>query len=122
MRSWLPGPIGGILWFGVDDAASSVYFPVYAGVTDVPHAYRQGTGGYHDVTFDAAFWVFNLVANYAYTRYNIIHPEIRAKQTEMEWNFLQETKEIDAKAAELVKTDPEGAVAMLTDYSVKAGN
>ena len=29
-RSWLPDEIGGILWFGVDDAASSVYFPMYS--------------------------------------------------------------------------------------------
>lgn len=26
-RSWLPDAVGGILWFGVDDAASTVYFP-----------------------------------------------------------------------------------------------
>jgi dipeptidase len=75
-----------------------------------------------EFTLESAFWVFNMVSNYAYTRYSVIHPEIREKQTAMEWNFLQETKELDAKAAELAKTDPDGAVAMLTDYSVKAGN
>ena len=31
-RAWLPDPIGGVLWFGVDDTYSTVYFPVYAGV------------------------------------------------------------------------------------------
>jgi dipeptidase len=121
-RSWLPDPVGGIHWFGVDDAASTVFVPMYCSITKVPEAYAVGNGSMMEFTFDAAFWVFNLVSNYAYTRYNLIHPEVRAKQTELEWKFINETKEIDQKAAGLYKTDKEGAIAMLTDYSVKTGN
>ena len=75
-----------------------------------------------DFSFDAGFWVFNLVSNFAYTRYNVIHPEIRAEQTKLEDEFLTETKEMDKKALALYETDKKGAVAMLTDYSVKTGN
>ncbi len=32
MRNWLPDPIGGINWFGVDDAGSTVYVPFYCGI------------------------------------------------------------------------------------------
>jgi dipeptidase len=121
-RSWLPDPVGGILWFGVDDAASTVFVPMYCGITKAPDAYAVGNGSLMDFTFDAAFWVFNMVSNYAYTRYNLIHPEVRAKQTEMEWNYLKETSKIDEKAAKLYETDKSAAINLLTDYSVKKGN
>ena len=78
-RSWLPDAVGGILWFGVDDAASTVYFPMYSCSTRVPHAYAVGNGSMMEFTDQAAFWVFNQVTNFAYTRYNAIHPEIREK-------------------------------------------
>ena len=121
-RSWLPDEIGGIFWFGVDDAASTVFVPMYSSITKVPEAYARGNGSMMEFTFDAAFWVFNLVSNFAYTRYNIIHPEIRAEQTKLEWKFLEETKEIDKKALALLENSSDDAIAMLTEYSVNTGN
>jgi hypothetical protein len=121
MRSWLPDPIGGILWFGVDDAASSVYFPVYAGVTDVPYAYKQGTGSYHDVTFDAAFWVFNQVANFAYLRYADMIVDIRRAQQQLEGRFLGEVADVDAAAVALHAQSPRLAKDYLTRYTVESG-
>ena len=41
-RSWLPDPIGGVLWFSEDMASTSVYMPIYCGVTSVPKAYSEG--------------------------------------------------------------------------------
>jgi dipeptidase len=75
-----------------------------------------------EFSFDAAFWVFNLVSNFAYTRYNIIHPEIRAEQTKLEWKFFQETSEIDKKVLDLIEDNKKDAIAMLTEYSVNAGD
>jgi dipeptidase len=121
-RSWLPNEIGGIFWFGVDDAASNVFIPMYSSITKVPEAFAVGNGSMMDFSFDAGFWVFNLVSNYAYTQYNVIHPEIRAEQAKLEDNFLTQTKEVDKKALALYETNKGSTVAMLTDYSVKAGN
>ena len=121
-RSWLPDEIGGILWFGVDDAASNVFVPMYSSITKVPEAYARGNGSMMEFTFDAAFWVFNLVSNFAYTRYNVIHPEIRAEQTKLEWKFQEETKAMDKKALALIENNKDDAVTMLTEYSVNTGN
>lgn len=121
-RSWLPDPVGGILWFGLDDAASNVFTPMYCGITEVPESYAVGNGSMMEFSFDAAFWVYNLVSNFAYTRYNIIHPEIRAEQTRLEWQFINDIKEIDQKAADLFTNDKAAAVKMLTYYSVKTGD
>jgi dipeptidase len=121
-RSWLPDPIGGIHWFGVDDASSNVFVPMYCSITKVPEAFAVGNGDMMNFTPNSAFWVFNLVSNFSYTRYNVIHPEIRAKQVELENKFIREVKDIDQKALEIWDNDKTTAVSILTDYSVKTGN
>ena len=83
-RSWLPDPIGGILWFGVDDTYSTVYFPMYCGATRVPKSFAVGTGDFHTVTWESAFWVFNQVANYAYLRYSEMITDIQKVQGQLE--------------------------------------
>ena len=121
-RSWLPDEIGGIIWFGVDDAASSVYFPMYTSATRVPHSFAQGNGSMMEFTNEAAFWVFNQVTNFAYTRYNIIHPEVRAKQKALETQYVAFVKAADAGAQALYADDKAAAVAFLTDFSCRTGD
>lgn len=121
-RSWLPDEIGGIIWFGVDDAASSVYFPMYTSSTRVPRSFAQGNGSMMEFTNEAAFWVFNQVTNFAYTRYNVIHPEVRAKQKALETRYVAFVKAADAGAQALYADDKAAAVAFLTDFSCKTGD
>lgn len=121
-RSWLPYEIGGILWFGVDDAASSVYFPMYSAATEVPFAFAEGNGSMMEFTNKAAFWVFNQVTNFAYTRYNLIHPEIRAKQVALEQQYVNFVQMIDAGAKEMLAQDKESAIKFITDFSCRTGN
>ncbi len=121
-RNWLPNAVGGILWFGVDDAASTVYFPMYACSTRVPRTFAEGNGSMMEFTTDAAFWVFNQVTNLAYTRYNAIHPEIRAKQKALETQYAQFVKTLDSGAAEMYAQNPEGTIEFLTNYSCNTGD
>ncbi len=121
-RSWLPDAIGGIIWFGVDDAANSVYFPMYSAATEVPYAYAVGNGSMMQFTDKAAFWVFNQVSNLTYTRYNAIHPEVRAKQKELENRYKSYVQMTDAAALSMIEQKPELAVGYLTDFSCNTGN
>lgn len=121
-RGWLPGPVGGVLWFGVDDTASTVYFPVYAGSTEVPKPFAVGTGDFHHVTWDSAFWVFNQVSNYSYLRWSEMHPEVQKVQSELEGRFLAAQAEVDQAALALFKQSPRLARDYLTRYSVQAGD
>ncbi len=122
MRSWLPNEVGGVHWFSVDDAASTVYFPMYCSATRVPKSYQTGNGDMLEWSDNSAFWVFNQISNWAYTRYNAIHPEIREKQVAMEEKFVAELSSIDQKAVELLKTDREQAIQLVTNYSCQAGD
>ncbi len=122
MRSWLPDPIGGILWFGVDDTYSTVYSPMYCGIFKVPESFEVGNGSMMEFSEDAAFWVFNQVSNFAYTRYNLIIPEIRQRQKQLEENYIDMVMAVDKVATELYKKDTVLARNFLTQYSVNTGN
>jgi len=120
-RSWLPDEIGGVFWFGVDDTASTVYFPVYCSVREVPAAFAAGNGSLLDFTWDAAFWVFNWVSNFSYLRYEDMIRDVQAVQQELEGRFLAEQPEVEAAALALHERSPRLAVDYLTDYSVRLG-
>ena len=72
MRNWLPDPVGGVLWFGVDDANTCVYIPMYCGITQVPECFSPENGSMYDFSWTSAFWIHNWVANMAYARYEPI--------------------------------------------------
>jgi len=117
MRSWLPNEIGGINWFGVDDAGTTVYVPFYASMNRIPRAYQEGFGDILSYEKDAAFWVFNRVAHFAYLFYNRVMPDIKKVQNELENKFTNYVAATDAAALNLYDSDPALAVDYLTDYS-----
>jgi len=121
-RNWLPGPIGGINWFGVDDTYSTVYTPMYCGMTTVPESYAVGNGSMMEFTFNSAFWTFNMVSNWAYTRYRDMIPEIQSVQSELESKYIANTSAVDAAALQLYNKDKALGIKFITDYSVNAGN
>jgi len=120
-RADLPDPIGGILWFAVDDTNSCVYVPMYCGILAVPHAYAVGTGDFNTFTWDSAFWVFNFVSNYCYLRYSDMIRDVKVEQQRLEGNFLSEVPGIDRAAASLYKESPRRAREYLTRFSLEAG-
>ncbi len=122
MRSWLPAVIGGIFWFGIDDASSCVYSPMYCGITSIPETYREGNGSMIQWSDNSAFWIFNQVTNLAYTRYNLIHPEVEALQSAFETKFINYTPAIDMAAKTLYEQDKELGIQFLTDYSCNTAN
>jgi dipeptidase len=121
-RAWLPDPVGGILWFGVDDTYYTVYSPIYCGITAVPESYAVGNGDMMTFSETSGFWIFNQVTNFAYTRTRLLIGDLQKKQSELEDGYMKEVINIDKTASDLYKKDPSKAVSFLTDYSVKAGN
>lgn len=85
-------PMKGILWFGVDDANTSVYVPMYCCLTEAPLEYRVGNGDLLTYSDNSAFWMANIVANQAYNRYSQMIPDIRKVQTQLEDSLEQEVE------------------------------
>ncbi|MDR0545984.1 MAG: C69 family dipeptidase [Dysgonamonadaceae bacterium] len=115
LRNFLPNVIGGILWFGTDDARCTVYVPMYASITEIPVAYRVGTANFTTFSWESAFWIHNWVAQMVYSRYNQMIKDVERLQDEIENSFLAHQAEIEQMA--LSNGNP---VAFLTDYSAKS--
>ena len=114
MRSWLPDYIGGILWFGVDDAATSLYVPMYCGIHGVPECYNENNGNLLEYSPTSAFWTYNWVANFAYSKYSYMLPDIKKVQTHWENNFNSLVNVIDKVTINMTETE---AREFLTSFS-----
>jgi dipeptidase len=121
-RAWMPGEIGGLLWFSVDDAASTVYVPMYAGLREVPKPYAVGTATFEEFSWDSAFWVFNWVANFTYLRYSDMIKDVQKAQGQLEGGFFHSQTELERRATELHAESPERAARLLTQYSADASD
>lgn len=121
-RSWLPDPVGGIFWFGVDDTYTTVFSPMYCGINKVPSSFAVGNGDMLHFSPTSAWWTFSMVSNWAYTRYSYMIKDIQPVQSELENRYIAETAAVDKKAAELYKTDKTAARKYLTEYTVKTGD
>ncbi|MDO5522594.1 MAG: C69 family dipeptidase [Bacteroidia bacterium] len=117
MRSWLPNAIGGILWFGIDDAAQTVYYPFYSGHADVPEEMAVGNGDLLTYSETSAFWTHNWVSNMVYTRYSDMSMDLQKVQQELENNFKEIQPEIEKKALNLYKQSQPEAVHFLTNHT-----
>ncbi|WP_242372166.1 dipeptidase [Anaeromyxobacter sp. SG26] len=121
-RDWLPGAIGGVLWFGLDDTYSTVYVPQYCGNRSVPKTFAVGSGNFQEFSWDSAFWVFNFVSNWAYSRYSDMIQDIQRVQGELESGFFSRQAEVEKSALALHATSPGLARDYLTQYSVEQGD
>ena len=104
----------GIFWFGVDDAACSCYAPMYCCINHVPECFAEGNGDSYTFSPTSAWWTFNMVANWAYTKYSRMYPHIRETQLTWDDKFNTQIAGVDEKAAQL---NEEEARAFLTNYS-----
>ena len=117
MRSELPDAIGGVLWFGTDDANMAVFTPVYCCTNVVPECYKREMADAVTFSEKSAFWLFNMVSNMVYPRYSALIGDLKKVQQGCEEAFAQNQATVEAKAMELYNDNPPKAVAMLTKYT-----
>jgi len=118
-RSWLPDPVGGVIWFGVDDTYTTCYVPISCAIKEPPRAFAIGTGNFSEFNWDSAFWTFNFVSNYTYTRWSDMIVDVQKVQREFEGRFLADQAEVDRTALNLYKQDPGLAREYLTQYAAR---
>ena len=109
----------GILWFGVDDAATSCLTPIYCNSTEVAECLKEDNGSMLEYTPSSAFWLFNRVTNFAYLRYDMMSADIRKVIDFWENSMLEAVERVDASAAELSAKSQKKYV---TRFSVNTAN
>lgn len=132
-RHDLPDVIGGVIWFGTDDAATSYLTPIYSNTNEVPDCFRVGNGNLLEYSPTSSFWMNNRVTNTCYRAYDMIAPMVREAADKFENEQMNgKLAEMDAKAmalysrilpkAEKKGTDSKDWFApvkkLLTEYSV----
>ena len=100
-RGWLPDVIGGVIWFGCDDAATSYLTPIYTNITEVPESFRVGNGDMITYSPTSAFWMTNRVANACYRAYDIMFPTVDAEIDAWEIAMMDEILKADEEALKL---------------------
>lgn len=117
MRASMPDHVGGVLWFGNDDANMIAYTPIYCASTRRPVCYNTPDAGPTRFSFANAFWVCNWVSNMVYPRYASLFPDLEAARDSLEAGFLAAQAEVEAKAMAM---DADQAKRFLNDYSIAA--
>ena len=98
-RDYIPDEVGGILWFGTDDAATSYVTPIYTAISEVPDCFRQGNGDLLHYSPTASFWINNRISNACYKMYNIMAPHVRKKIDAFETDQMErKTRTVDSTA------------------------
>lgn len=118
MRNRIYNPIGGVLWFGTDDANLTVFTPVYCCTNSVPECYSNKIADGVTFSWNSAFWVFNWVSNMTYMRYSQMIGDVRAVQNRLEESFLKSQADIERRATELYNQNPDEAREYLTSYTI----
>ena len=106
-RGWLPDEIGGVNWFGCDDAATSYLTPIYTSTYEVPECFRVGNGDMITYSPTSAFWMTNRVANACYKAYNIMFPTVDAAIDAWEAEMAEAVLKADEEALQLYKAAQE---------------
>lgn len=106
----------GILWFGVDDAATSCLTPIFCSAQEVPECFREGNGSMLEYSPTSAFWLFNRTTNFAYMRYDMIAADIRKVADKWENEMLENVQQVNARVGRM---SPAARRNYLTQLSVK---
>lgn len=119
-RSWLPNEIGGIVWLGYDNPATTPHIPFYIGINKMPDSYM--VDGRYEYSTDCAWWAYRRVSKLAMFRYQEMKVDIQNVWEEMETKLFENQAEFEKEALQYAKNDPNKLVPFLTKYSSDKAN
>lgn len=119
-REWLPDPVGGVVWLGYDNPATTPHTPFYCGISQMPESYL--IDGREKFREDCAWWAFRRASQLSYMRYQEMSKDVEKVWKEIEEDAFANQKKIEDEAVALFKKDPKKAKEFLTKYSHDVAN
>ena len=119
-RAWLPDPIGGLVWLGYDNPATTPHLPFYIGISQMPDGYM--VDGRREFSRDCSWWAYRRASKLSYFRYQEMAPVLREVWEPLEAELFQRQAQIEEEALALFRRDPALAENFLTEYSVGLAN
>ena len=120
LRSFMPREVGGVIWWGSDDSGMVTYTPVYCCSSRVPTCYNVADAFHFND--QSAYWVCNWVSNMVYPRWSLLYPELEQVRDSLQASYFDHQHEIETRALNLLNTDRDSAIKLLTDYGDQVGN
>ena len=117
MRANLPDAVGGVLWFGTDDANMMAFTPVYCCTNRQPKCYSGEIADCVTFSWESAFWIYNWVADMVRPRYSLMIEDLRVVQNRLENTYADAQAGIESAALAMYEKDPAKAVEFLTNYT-----
>jgi len=113
-RGWLPDPIGGVVWLGYDNPATTPHTPFYIGISQMPDAYMvDGRWAYRR---DCAWWAFRTVSKLALFRWQEMTRDIEAVWKGIEDREFGNQARFEEDVLAIHGKDPSKAAEVLTKY------
>jgi dipeptidase len=119
-RSWLPDPIGGVVWLGYDNPVTTPHTPFYCGIESMPKSYM--VDGRAKFRRDCAWWAFRSVGQLCYLRYQDMSKDVEQVWKEIEKKAFNDQSDFETKMLSIYKKDPARTKRLLTEYSQKIAN
>lgn len=113
-RDWLPNEIGGVVWLAQDNIATSIYIPVYCGVTDLPKSYKT-PGRVNGYTYKSAWWAFNRLGTLTAQRWGDMRHDVDAVWGPMQKELFENQLKIEKEALQINSLNKRKAY--LTNYT-----
>jgi dipeptidase len=126
LRSWMPNPIGGLLWTGLAEGATSPHIPFYSGITKIPDAYTIGeqkarpdieplSGSIYDER--SAYWIFRVVSNLVNLFYTATSEEVIPVWRQWQEKLYSLQPMVEKTAVEIYGRNPDLSIEYVTEYS-----
>ena len=119
-RESLPDHIGGVVWLAMDNVATSVYIPVYCGVTDLPEPYKVD-GRVKGFSHESAWWAFNRLGTLTAQRWGDMRHDVDAVWNPIQQELFSKQAGFEQQAVQMYKQDNEKGRAFLTSYTYHWG-
>ncbi|MCK5740230.1 C69 family dipeptidase [bacterium] len=118
-RSWLPDPVGALVWHGFDNPATAIQIPIHLGATDLPAAYKvSGRPGFNR---DCAWWAFNRVADFSAQKWGDMQKDVNAVRLPLRQQFITELPEFEKQLVDVYQKSPKKAVRLMTAEAKRLG-
>jgi dipeptidase len=119
-RDGMPDEVGGLVWMGMDNVATSIYVPIYSGVTDVAQCYKT-PGRVNGYTRDSAWWAFNRLGTLTAQRWGDMRWDVTSVWKPLQTELFDNQAAVEAEAMKLLAKDKKKARRYLTEYGIEWG-
>jgi len=117
LRSWLPDPLAGCMWFTYGPAYTGCFTPLYTGVTELPDAWSRPPD-FTRIDRNQVQWSFRLVQNLVNIRYQDAIKDVENVRNPAEAAFLCAQQGLEKEALRAFeKEGARGAEKLLNGYA-----